>query len=166
MAREPSAALAVSSKAARTASSAASISSALICKVEAPATIGWMPPSVATSTWLRQVGQIDAARGLPGTIKIVMDQFAALAFAKDLGKPVGGGDQTRNFAPVRRQWRGGLKFGIGDGVERIGGLGQRARNPARNRQNRGPGQSMAAEPDDDAGIDGIGLAKKRHQRCG
>jgi len=58
MAREPSAARAVSSKAARTASSAASMSSALNCRVEAPTTIGWMPPSVATSTWRARLDKL------------------------------------------------------------------------------------------------------------
>ena len=67
-----------------------------------------------------------------------MDQLAALAFAQDFGKPVGDGEQARNFAPAGRQWRCGFKLGIGDGFDCIGCLGQRARDPASNRQGGRP----------------------------
>lgn len=90
-----------------------------------------------------------------------MNQLATLTFNQDLRKSVGGRHQTRDFAPAGRQWRGGRKFRIGDGVDRIGGLSQRACDSARNRQNRHRHQADGGEPDDDAGIDGIGLAKKR-----
>jgi len=86
------------------------------------------------------------ARGLPSAIEIVISQLAALTFAQDFGKPGGSRRQTPYFAPARRQWRGRIKFPIGDGVDRIGGLGQRARDAARNRQNRGLCQTKAASP--------------------
>jgi hypothetical protein len=55
-----------------------------------------------------QVGQIGAARGLPRAIEIVMQQLSALAFANDVGKPVGRGYEARYFAAGRLQRRRGI----------------------------------------------------------
>ena len=90
MAREPSAARAVSSKAARTVSRAADhiLGFELQC---AAAVDNRLDAAFGRDLHLRrQIGQIDTARGLPGAVEIVVDQFAALALAKHLGKPVGG----------------------------------------------------------------------------
>ena len=91
MAREPSAARTVSSNAARTVSSAASMSLGL--DVQGRGAIDdRLDADFGRGLDLAcQVGQIDAARGLPRAIEIVMHQLAALALANDIGKPVGGG---------------------------------------------------------------------------
>ncbi len=113
MACEPSAARTVSSKAARTVSSAASISSALRCKRRGAVDDRLDADFGRRLDLARQVGQIVAARGLPRAVEIVMHQLAALAFADDFGKPVGGGHQARDFAAAWRQRRRGIKLGIG-----------------------------------------------------
>ena len=111
-----------------------------------------MPTSVAEFYLTRQIGQIGAARGLPRAIEIVMHQFAALAFADHVGKPVGGGEQAGDFAARRLQLRGGIKLGIGDGVERIGYLSERPYDCARDRQDHGARYARKHQPDEDFGI--------------
>jgi hypothetical protein len=78
----------------------------------------------------RQSGQIAPAGGLPRAVKIVVHQLAALAFDEDVGKFIGGGHQARDFTASGWQRRGGLKFCIGQGIECIGRLRQRARYSA------------------------------------
>jgi len=134
MARDPSAALAVSSKAARTASSAATYPR-LICKVEV-AGRDWRDAGFGGNFDLLcqfdKLTRREAAR----SIEVVMDQFRALRSPR-LGKPLGGGNQAADFATAGARPVGGMEFRMANGVDRFRGQHQRPRNcgaVARNRR--------------------------------
>jgi len=85
-----------------------------------------------------------------------MDQFAALAFAQDLGKPLGGGNQAADFATAGRDraWRMEFRMAMASSVSEA--QHQRPSNCARRRQTAAP-PAGDAEPQGNMGVEGVGL---------
>ena len=128
--------------------------------------IGWIPTSVADSTWRVRLDKLLAARGLPGAIEIVMHQFAALALANDFSEPVGCDHQARYFVAAGRQWRRGIQLRIGKGIDGIGHLRQRPHNSARYDQDHRARDADGDEAYENLGVGEIGLVERRQQRRG
>ena len=116
---------------------------------------------------MRQARQMLPARRLPGAVEIVVDKFAALPFAQNLGQPLGGGLKSGKFPAARRRQRRLRHFGISNGVDRRGNLGDRPRDRPRqcaHSQRSQPGNTGGGRDLKADGVAHAGIRRQHWQR--